>query len=73
MKLSIAEISRYAALLAAMLISYSVEQDLAATHGVPRAVSFAVPLAIDLYLVWAVRTRRDVALGVGVAVLANIA
>lgn len=32
-----------------------------------------MPLAIDLYLVWAVRVRRDVALAVLVSVAANVA
>jgi hypothetical protein len=72
-KLSIADAARYLALLGAMLISFSEEQHLAATHGVPMAVSFAVPVAIDLFMIWAVRTRRDVFLAVTVAVLANVA
>ncbi|MGW3779979.1 transfer protein spdA [Streptomyces sp. NPDC005091] len=56
-----------------MLISASTQQHLAVTHGVPQLPSYAVPLAIDLYLVWAVRARRDVALAVLVSVAANVA
>jgi hypothetical protein len=56
-----------------MLISFATQQHLAVTHGVPQLPSYAVPLAIDLYLVWAVRTRRDVALAVLVSVAANVA
>lgn len=70
---SVANYARHAALLAAMLISFATQQHLAVTHGVPQLPSYAVPLAIDLYLVWAVRTRRDVALAVLVSVAANVA
>ncbi|MFD4648475.1 transfer protein spdA [Streptomyces sp. NPDC058441] len=56
-----------------MLISFATQQHLAVTHGVPQLPSYAVPLAIDLYLVWAVRSRRDVALAVLVSVAANVA
>ncbi|WP_239694371.1 hypothetical protein [Streptomyces sp. Cmuel-A718b] len=37
------------------------------------AVAPAVPVAIDLFMIWAVRTGRDVALSVAVAVSANVA
>ena len=37
------------------------------------SVAFAVPVAIDLFMVWAVRSRRDIALAVAVAVAANVA
>ncbi|WP_329572979.1 transfer protein spdA [Streptomyces sp. NBC_01361] len=70
---SAADYARHAALLAAMLISFATQQHLAVTHGVPQLPSYAVPLAIDLYLVWAVRSRRDVALAVLVSVAANVA
>jgi len=69
---SVADLARYAALLAAMMISFATQRELALSHGVPVAVSPAVPLAIDLYMIWAVRTRRDVALAVTVAVAANV-
>jgi hypothetical protein len=56
-----------------MAISFAVERDLALSHGVPVAVTPAVPVAVDLFMIWAVRTRRDVALAVAVAVSANVA
>ncbi|WP_437093887.1 transfer protein spdA [Streptomyces sp. enrichment culture] len=65
--------ARYAALLAAMLISFDTQRHLALSHGISDEASYAVPVAIDLFLVWAVRSRRDVALAVGVAVSANVA
>ncbi|MFJ3226478.1 transfer protein spdA [Streptomyces sp. NPDC086783] len=55
-----------------MFISFATQQRLAATHEVPQLASYAVPLAIDLYLVWAVRSGRDVSLAVAVAVAANV-
>ncbi|WP_329450571.1 transfer protein spdA [Streptomyces sp. NBC_01724] len=70
---SVANYARYAALLASMLISFATQQHLAVTHGVSGWPSYAVPLAIDLFLVWAVRSRRDVVLAVAVAVSANVA
>lgn len=70
---SVANYARHAALLTSMLISFATQQHLAVTHGVPQLPSYAVPLAIDLYLVWAVRARRDVALAVLVSVAANVA
>jgi hypothetical protein len=72
-KFSITGLVRYAALGAAMIISFATQRELALSHGVPVAVSPAVPAAIDLYMIWAVRTRRDVALAVSVAVAANVA
>jgi hypothetical protein len=56
-----------------MLISFATQQHLAATHGVPGWPSYAVPVAVDLFLVWAVRSRRDVLFAVSVAVSANVA
>ncbi|MEU3995580.1 transfer protein spdA [Streptomyces fungicidicus] len=56
-----------------MLISYATQRDLALAHGVPESVAPAVPVAIDLFMVWAVRSRRDIALAVTVAVAANVA
>ncbi|WP_254647119.1 transfer protein spdA [Streptomyces sp. GbtcB6] len=56
-----------------MLISFATQQHLAMTHGVPGWPSYAVPLAVDLFLVWAVRSGRDVLLAVSVAVAANVA
>lgn len=70
---SVADVARYVALAASMLISYAVERELALSHGVPEAVAPAVPVAVDLFLVWAVRVRRDVALAVALAVAANVA
>ncbi|EFL40052.1 conserved hypothetical protein [Streptomyces griseoflavus Tu4000] len=70
---SVADMARYAALLAAMFICFDTQRHLALTHGVPDWPSYAVPVAIDLFLVWAVRSRRDVALAVAVAVSANVA
>ncbi|MGW0793964.1 transfer protein spdA [Streptomyces sp. NPDC002692] len=71
--LSFTGVVRYAALAAAMVISFAVERDLALSHGVPANVAPAVPVAIDLFMVWAVRSGRDVALSVAVAVAANVA
>jgi hypothetical protein len=71
--LSITGVVRYAALAAAMVISFAVERDLALSHGVPATVAPAVPVAIDLFMIWAVRSSRDVALSVAVAVAANVA
>lgn len=73
MRLTVANAARYAALVAAMLISFTTQRELAQTHGVPVSVAFAVPVAIDLFMVWAVRSRRDIALAVAVAVAANVA
>lgn len=70
---SVANLARYAALLSSMLISFATQQHLAATHGVPGWPSYAVPVAVDLFLVWAVRSRRDVLFAVAVAVSANVA
>ncbi|RSN89937.1 transfer protein spdA [Streptomyces sp. WAC 05379] len=70
---SVADLARYAALGAAMVISWAVQRDLALSHGIPAPVAPAVPVAIDLYLVWAVRTGRDVALAVGLSTAANVA
>lgn len=70
---SVADLARYAALIAAMAISFTTQQHLAVTHGVPGWPSYAVPVAIDLFLIWAVRSRRDVFFAVAVAVSANVA
>lgn len=70
---SVTNLARYAALLAAMFISFATQRHLALTHGVPDYASYAVPVAIDLFMIWAVRSRRDVALAVAVAVSANVA
>ncbi|MFH9179557.1 transfer protein spdA [Streptomyces albogriseolus] len=70
---TVANAARYVALLAAMAISFTTQRELAISHGVPVAVAPAVPLAVDLFMVWAVRTRRDIALSVAVAVAANVA
>ncbi|MFE7954290.1 transfer protein spdA [Streptomyces sp. NPDC057413] len=72
-RFSVADFARYAALLAAMVISYATQRELALAHGVPELVSPAVPVAIDLFMVWAVRSRRDIPLAVSVAVAANVA
>ncbi|MDX2804853.1 DUF2637 domain-containing protein [Streptomyces scabiei] len=72
-RLSFTDVVRYLALAAAMLISYATQRDLALAHGVPESVAPAVPVAIDLFMVWAVRSRRDIALAVSVAVSANVA
>ncbi|MFJ1731123.1 transfer protein spdA [Streptomyces sp. NPDC088254] len=72
-RLSITGLVRYAAPAAAMVISFAVERDLALSHGVPETVASAVPVAIDLFMIWAVRSGRDVALSVAVAVAANVA
>jgi hypothetical protein len=72
-RLSFTDLVRYAALAAAMVISYATQRDLALAHGVPESVAPAVPVAIDLFMVWAVRSRRDIALAVSVAVAANVA
>ncbi|WP_406719326.1 DUF2637 domain-containing protein [Streptomyces althioticus] len=71
--MTITNLVRYAALFAAMFISYSTQRDLALSHGIPDAAAYAVPIAIDLCMVWAVRVGRDIALTVAVAVLANVA
>ncbi|MCE7552785.1 transfer protein spdA [Streptomyces thermodiastaticus] len=73
MRLTFTDIVRYVALLAAMSISFTTQRELALTHGVPESVAFAVPLAIDLYMIWSVRSRKDIALSVAVAVAANVA
>ncbi|WP_231157268.1 transfer protein spdA [Streptomyces sp. CNZ748] len=73
MKLTVANVARYVALLAAMAISFTTQRELALSHGVPVSVAFAVPLAIDAFMIWSVRTRRDIALSVSVAVAANVA
>ncbi|MGW7243185.1 transfer protein spdA [Streptomyces sp. NPDC054804] len=72
-RINVANLARYAALLAAMLISFTVERQLAVSHGVPVAVSPAVPVAVDLWLIYAVRSARDVAAAVLLAVAANVA
>ncbi|MCM1945464.1 transfer protein spdA [Streptomyces sp. G2] len=55
-----------------MVISFATQRDLALSHGVPESVAPAVPIAVDLFMIWAVRTGRDVALSVAVAVAANV-
>jgi hypothetical protein len=72
-RVSFTDLVRYAALAAAMIISFATQRDLALAHGVPVSVTPAVPIAIDLFLVWAVRSRRDISLAVSVAVAANVA
>lgn len=72
-RISVTDLVRYAALAAAMVISYATQRDLALAHGVPESVAPAVPVAIDLFMVWAVRSRRDIALAVSVAMAANVA
>lgn len=72
-RFSFTDAVRYAALAAAMVISYATQRDLALAHGVPESVAPAVPVAVDLFMVWAVRSRRDIALAVSVAVAANVA
>ncbi|MCT9108306.1 transfer protein spdA [Streptomyces mirabilis] len=72
-RFSITTVVRCLALAASMLISFAVERDLALSHGVPETVAPAVPVAVDLFMIWAVRTGRDVALAVAVAVAANVA
>ncbi|MGW0814957.1 DUF2637 domain-containing protein [Streptomyces viridiviolaceus] len=72
-RVSFTDLVRYAALAAAMVISYATQRDLALAHGVPESVAPAVPVAVDLFMVWAVRSRRDIALAVSVAVAANVA
>ncbi|WUU84742.1 transfer protein spdA [Streptomyces cellulosae] len=72
-KFSVTGLFRYAALGAAMVISFATQRELALSHGVPVAVSPAVPLAVDFYLIWAVRSGRDVGLAVSVAMAANVA
>ncbi|MGW1187524.1 transfer protein spdA [Streptomyces sp. NPDC002559] len=67
------DLVRYAALAAAMVISFATQRDLALSHGVPASVAPAVPVAIDLFMIWAVRSARDVALSVAAAVSANVA
>ncbi|MGW5034710.1 transfer protein spdA [Streptomyces nigra] len=68
-----ANLARYAALIAAMLISFDTQRHLALSHGISDMASYAVPVAIDLFTIWAVRSRRDIALAVSVAVSANVA
>lgn len=72
-KFSVTGLFRYAALGAAMVISFATQRELALSHGVPVAVSPAVPLAVDFYLIWAVRSGRDIGLAVSVAMAANVA
>ncbi|MFD6818831.1 transfer protein spdA [Streptomyces sp. NPDC060085] len=69
---SVTALVRYAALAAAMVISFDTQRHLAVSHGVTGWPSYAVPLAIDLYLIWAVRSGRDVALAVSLSVAANV-
>ncbi|MDX3555325.1 transfer protein spdA [Streptomyces europaeiscabiei] len=66
-------LARYAALIAAMVISYETQRQLALSHGVTGWPSYAVPLAIDAYLIWCVRSGRDVPLAVALSVAANVA
>jgi hypothetical protein len=72
-RISVTSLVRYAALFAAMVISFATQRHLALTHGVTGWPSYAVPVAVDLYLIWAVRSGRDVALAVSLSVAANVA
>ena len=69
---SVTAVVRYAALFAAMIISFATQRHLALTHGVTGWSSYAVPVAVDLYLIWAVRSGRDIALAVSLSVVANV-
>jgi len=71
--MTIANLVRYAALLGSMIISATTQYGLAVAHGIPEYAALTVPMAIDCYLIWAVRTRRDIVLAVLVSVATNIA
>lgn len=71
--MSVTNIVRYAALLAAMFISFDTQRELALSHGISDTASYAVPVAVDLFLIWAVRVRRDIVAAVAIAVSANVA
>ncbi|MET9411314.1 transfer protein spdA [Streptomyces sp. NPDC002935] len=63
---------RYAALTAAMSISFETQRHLALSHGVLGWPAYAVPIALDCYLLWSVRSGRDIALAVSLSVAANV-
>ncbi|MET7745215.1 transfer protein spdA [Streptomyces sp. NPDC005385] len=69
---SVTALVRYAALIAAMSISFETQRHLALSHGVLGWPAYAVPIALDCYLLWSVRSGRDIALAVSLSVAANV-
>ncbi|MFK0282571.1 transfer protein spdA [Streptomyces sp. NPDC090499] len=64
---------KWSALLAAMYLSYSAEYGLALHCGFTEYTSPAFPLALDLFMIWSVRQRRNVAASVMAVVAFNVA
>lgn len=64
---------KWSALLAAMYLSYSAEYGLALHCGFTRDTAPAFPLALDLFMIWSVRQRRNVAASVMAVVAFNVA
>ncbi|MCX4422518.1 transfer protein spdA [Streptomyces mirabilis] len=64
---------KWSALLAAMYLSYSAEYGLALHCGFTRYTAPAFPIALDLFMVWSVRQRRNVAASVMAVVAFNVA
>lgn len=64
---------RVASIAAAMALSFATQRELAIAHGVDPRIAFAAPLAVDLYMTWAVMVGRDIALAVAMSVAANVA
>ncbi|MFF3447666.1 transfer protein spdA [Streptomyces sp. NPDC002667] len=64
---------KWSALLAAMYLSYSAEYDLALHCGFTKYTAPAFPLALDLFMIWSVRQRRNVAASVIAVVAFNVA
>jgi hypothetical protein len=64
---------KWSALLAAMYLSFSAEYDLALHCGFTRYTAPAFPLALDLFMIWSVRQRRNVAASVLAVVCFNVA
>lgn len=66
-------ILKWAALLAAMYLSYSAEYGLALECGFSRYTAPAFPVALDLFMIWSIRQRRAVAASVLAVVAFNVA
>lgn len=64
---------KWSALLAAMYLSFSAEYDLALHCGFTKYTAPAFPLALDLFMIWSVRQRRNVAASVMAVVCFNVA
>jgi hypothetical protein len=64
---------RWASLIAAMLLSFNAEYHLALACGFKEYTAAAFPIALDLFMVYAIRQGTDVAASVAAVVAFNVA